>query len=105
MNKMLVTFVASLFAANLAMAQSAAPAAAKSASCSDQAAEKKLAGAAKNSFMKKCEKESGAAKSDGKSAAKSAQQEKMKSCNKEAKDKNLKGDERKKFMSGCLKKS
>lgn len=38
-----------------------------------------------------------------KSAAPSAQQDKMKACSADAKDKGLRGDERKKFMSACLK--
>ena len=38
----------------------AAPAFAQEASCTATAADKKLAGAAKNSFMKKCEKDASA---------------------------------------------
>jgi hypothetical protein len=50
MRNLIVVALATLFAANTAFA----------ASCADQAAEKKLAGAAKNSFMKKCEKDAAA---------------------------------------------
>jgi hypothetical protein len=51
MRNLIVVAIASLFVANTAFA----------ASCADQAAEKKLAGAAKNSFMTKCEKDTAAA--------------------------------------------
>ncbi len=51
MRNLIVVTIASLFIANTAFA----------ASCADQAAEKKLAGAAKNSFMTKCEKDTPAA--------------------------------------------
>jgi hypothetical protein len=51
MRNLIVIAFASLFVANAAFA----------ASCTDQAAEKKLAGAAKNSFVTKCEKDAGAA--------------------------------------------
>ena len=126
MNKLIAVAFVSMLAANMALAQSAAPAANKAAeakpaaaapakveekkadpakggaTCADQATEKKLAGAAKSSFMKKCEKEGGS-KGDAKAGAKTTQQEKMKNCNKEAGEKKLKGAERKEFMSGCLK--
>ncbi len=51
MRKLIVAALSALFVANTAFA----------ASCADQAAEKKLAGAAKNSFMTKCEKDAAAA--------------------------------------------
>lgn len=51
MRNLIVAIIASLFVANTALA----------GSCADKAAEKKLAGAAKNSFVKKCEKDAVAA--------------------------------------------
>jgi hypothetical protein len=124
MRKLMIAALMSVFAVNVAFAQAAAPAAAKpeakpaaaapakaeakapeapaAGSCEDKAVDKngkKLAGAAKNSFMKKCEK-------DNKPAAKSghsAQRQKMADCNKQAGEKQLKGAERKAFMSSCLK--
>ena len=53
MKKLLTVLLASLFATTV-YAQAAG------GSCEAQATEKKLAGAAKNSFMKKCAKESAA---------------------------------------------
>ena len=130
MHKYAVAALVSLFAASIAFAQApaapaakpeakpaaAAPAAAPAAKpaeaapasgCEAKAAEKKLAGAAKSSFMKKCEKDAAAAapaaKPEAKADGRKAQQEKMKTCNKEAKEKGLKGAERKAFMSSCLK--
>ncbi len=50
MRNLIIMALVAMFAANTALA----------ASCADQAAEKKLAGAAKNSFMKKCEKDAAA---------------------------------------------
>ncbi|MBL8491500.1 MAG: hypothetical protein JNM82_12030 [Rhodocyclaceae bacterium] len=93
MKRLMTALVASLFA-------SAVFAQAAGGTCEAQATEKKLAGAAKSSFMKKCEREAKAA--EGKTA-KTAQQEKMKTCNKEAGEKKLKGKDRKAFMSDCLK--
>jgi len=46
MHKLLIAALATLFAANMAFAADA--------TCESKAAEKKLAGAAKSSFMKKC---------------------------------------------------
>lgn len=65
----------------------------KMAACNKEAADKKLSGDARKSFMSDC------------LSAKHAptQQEKMGLCNKEAAKKELKGDERKAFMSSCLK--
>ena len=54
------------------------------ASCSVQAAEKKLAGAAKNSFMKRCE-------TDAKAA-----------CENSAKDKKLAGAAKNSFTKKCV---
>ena len=70
-----------LFTANLAAA--AVPA------CDAKAAEKKLAGAAKNSFLKKCEKDSLA----------SAQT----TCEGKAKDKKLNGAAKNSFVKKCVK--
>ena len=53
MKKFIIAVMATLFAANVAFAADA--------SCADKAAEKKLAGAAKASFIKKCEKDAAAA--------------------------------------------
>jgi hypothetical protein len=55
--------IALTFAAGLAQA----------ATCEEQATEKKLAGAAKTSFVKKCEKDAGAAKADSGCEAKAAE--------------------------------
>jgi psiF repeat len=101
---------ASVLAMNLAFAQApvmAAPKPAPSPSpastsatnsgCEAQAASKKLTGAAKSTFLKKCESAHGTKKTLNK------QQQKMVSCNKDAGQKKLKGAERKKFMSSCLK--
>lgn len=56
--------------------------------CAMRAAEKKLAGAAKNSFMKKCEADAGAA---GASA-----------CEATAKEKKLAGAAKNSFMKKCV---
>lgn len=56
MIRSVLTFAAGLVLAQAAFAQApVAPAATPAASCTVTATEKKLAGAAKNSFMKKCE--------------------------------------------------
>ncbi|MCQ8118919.1 hypothetical protein [Methylomonas rosea] len=57
--------------------------------CEAKAAEKKLAGAAKNSFLKKCEK-------DAKIAAAKA------SCDAKAAEKNLKGAAKNSFTKKCV---
>ena len=103
MHKLILAAAASLLAANLAMAQTAGPAAEKKApsekqlkqqermkACNEQAADKK--GDQRKAFMSDCLKDK-----------QSAQQDRMKACNKDAGDKKLKGEERKQFMSGCLK--
>lgn len=97
MYKLISIVAASLFAANLAFAQAAAPAAGDCEAKAVSKAGKPLAGAAKAAFMKKCERENKPA-----AGAKTAQQEKMKTCNTEAKGK--KGAERKAFMKECLSK-
>jgi hypothetical protein len=67
----------------------AAPAAA--ASCADKAAEKKLAGAAKNSFMSKCEKD----------AAVAAPATTEPSCEAKAAEKKLAGAAKNSFVKKC----
>ncbi len=61
------------------------------ASCEAQATEKKLAGAAKNSFMKKC-------KADAKPAAAKASPE----CEKSAADKKLHGAAKNSHVKKCM---
>ena len=60
------------------------------ASCETKATEKKLAGAAKNSFVKKCEKDS---KASGAQA----------SCDTKAAEKKLAGAAKNSFVKKCLK--
>lgn len=77
MRNLIVVAIASLFVANTAFA----------ASCTDQAAEKKLAGAAKSSFMKKCEADSSSvcdAKAAEKKLAGAAKAAFVKKCEKDA---------------------
>ena len=66
----------------------AAPAAPAAGSCAAQAADKKLAGAAKNSFVKKCEK-------DTKGPA-------MAACETQAGDKKLAGAAKNSFVKKCV---
>ena len=66
--------------------EAAAPSTPPASGCSGQAAEKKLAGAALNSFMKKCERD----------AANT-------SCDASAADKKLKGAAKKSFVTKCVK--
>lgn len=63
----------------------AGPAFAQNPSCNVQATEKKLAGAAKTSFVTKCEKDAGAA------------------CDKQAADKKLSGAAKTSFTTKCVK--
>jgi hypothetical protein len=72
-----------LLAVALAFAGTAAHAA---ATCEAQAAERKLSGAAKNSFVKKCEREGGGAGA---------------SCEARAADKKLAGAAKNSFMKKC----
>jgi hypothetical protein len=76
--KKLMLIVASMFLANLALAD-----------CASQAAEKKLAGAAKSSFMQKCERE-----------AKGGTHE---ACEAKAMEKKLAGAAKSSFMQKCEK--
>ena len=57
--------------------------------CEDQAAEKKLAGAAKGSFMKKCEKDAKAADASS-------------TCESQAADKKLAGAAKNSFVKKCV---
>ena len=66
--------------------------------CNAQAADKKLAGDARKSFMKSCLSGEAPAASDNLTA----QQRKMKQCNADAKQQHLAGDARKSFMKTCL---
>ncbi|POZ62534.1 hypothetical protein [Chromobacterium alticapitis] len=81
MRKPLLLAALALFSANLALADAA---------CDAKAADKKLAGAAKQSFLKKCEKDTAAAQAscDAKSAQKklagAAKQSFTKKCVKDA---------------------
>jgi hypothetical protein len=83
MKKFFSIAIMSLFAANMAFAADAA--------CEAKAAEKKLAGAAKNSFMTKCEKDAAAA-----APAPS-------SCADRAAEKKLAGAAKNAFMTKCEK--
>lgn len=74
-------------------ASPAAPAAAAAGNCEAHAAEKKLAGAAKNSFMKKCEREAGTAQPNTSQEA----------CEKTAAEKKLAGAARNSFVTKCAK--
>ena len=80
MKKMFVAALVMLFAANVAFAADA--------SCADKAAGKKLAGAAKNSFIKKCEKDAAAA---------------APSCADKAAEKKLAGAAKNSFIKKCEK--
>jgi hypothetical protein len=79
MRKMMIAAVAALFAANMAYAAD---------TCEAQAAAKKLAGAAKTSFMKKCEGDTAAS---GAAAA----------CEAQAKEKKLAGAASSSFVKKC----
>lgn len=77
--KILLTALAFTCLASFAQAQSPA------ATCAAQATEKKLAGAAKTSFLTKCEKDAGAA------------------CDKQAAEKKLSGAAKTSFSNKCVK--
>jgi hypothetical protein len=83
MNKLIITAIFALLYTNLAFAD---------ASCDAKAAEKKLAGAAKTSFLKKCEAD--AAASIAPKAAGST-------CEAKAKEKKLAGAAKNSFMKKC----
>ena len=108
MRKLILTALASLFAANMVLAQ--APAAAekkatpqqeKMKACNADAKGKK--GDERKAFMKEClgAKPAGAQPAAAEKKA-TPQQGKMKACNADAGEKKLKGDERKAFMKECL---
>lgn len=84
MNKLLIALTAALSMSAFAQAP---------ASCEAQASEKKLAGAAKTSFMKKCEREAGAAAPDASKVA----------CEKAASEKKLAGAAKNSFVKKCEK--
>lgn len=84
MNK-LITVIA------LALASLSSTAYAANTACESKAAEKKLAGAAKNSFMKKCEREAG-----GGGDAQAA-------CDTKAAEKKLAGAAKNSFVKKCVK--
>ncbi len=79
------------------LAQAASPGAApnaKTADCEKQAAEKKLAGAAKNSFVKKCA-------ADGATAPAPAKTPAAEACEKQAAEKKLAGAAKNSFVKKC----
>lgn len=78
MKKIVIAAVLGLFAANMAFAADMG--------CDAKAAEKKLAGAAKNSFVKKCNKDAAIA-----------------ACGVTAADKKLKGAAKNSFIKKCEK--
>ena len=72
---------------------------AANAACDAKAAEKKLAGAAKTSFLKKCEKD--AAPAGAASAAAPSAPATSPACEKAAADKKLAGAAKKSFVKKC----
>lgn len=86
MKKILLTAVVAAFSVFAGSAFAA------NADCEAKAAEKKLAGAAKTSFVKKCEKDAGA----GAAAAASP------ACDKAAADKKLAGAAKNSFVKKCV---
>lgn len=74
----------------LALAGLSSTAHAADATCEAKAGEKKLAGAAKNSFMKKCEREAGAGAAQG-------------ACDAKAAEKKLAGAAKNSFVKKCVK--
>ena len=85
-----IAFILAAFIGASAFAQ--APSVPAATSCEAKAAEKKLAGAAKNSFVKKCEKDAGAP------AASAAQ-----ACESKAAEKKLAGAAKNSFVKKCEK--
>ena len=83
MKKLIIAVLVTLFTANAALAAD---------DCAAKAAEKKLAGAAKNSFMKKCE-------ADAKAQAPAP----ASSCEARAAEKKLAGAAKNSFMTKCEK--
>ena len=85
-----------LLALGLTLSLGTAQAADATADCTAKAAEKKLAGAAKNSFMKKCVADAGGA------APASAAPASSPNCEKAAADKKLAGAAKNSFMKKCM---
>lgn len=85
MNKLLLALIAALSLSAFAQAPAS--------TCEAQATEKKLAGAAKGSFMKKCERDAAAAAPEGHKAA----------CEKNAAEKKLAGAAKNSFVKKCEK--
>lgn len=85
MHKILIALTAALSFSAFAQAPAS--------TCEAQATEKKLAGAAKTSFMKKCERDAAAASPDA------AQQ----ACEKTAAEKKLAGAAKNSFVTKCVK--
>lgn len=85
MKKILLITLCALFSCQLALA-------AEPSNCEARATEKNLKGAAKNSFMKKCEKDAAAA-----TPAVNAE------CTAKAEEKKLKGAAKNSFMKKCEK--
>ncbi|MFM8609371.1 MAG: hypothetical protein ACKOCJ_02755 [Burkholderiaceae bacterium] len=81
-------------AAALAFALAQTPVHAANEACEKQAADKKLAGAAKNSFLKKCE-------TDAAAAAPAAKPSAAEVCEKQAAEKKLAGAAKNSFMKKC----
>lgn len=80
MKNIVIAAVLCMFAANIAIAADS--------SCDDKAVEKKLAGAAKNSFLKKCNKDAT-----------------LTACNTQATEKKLAGAAKNSFLKKCEKDS
>lgn len=80
MKKLILALSTTFLFAGLAQAESA---------CDAKAAEKKLAGAAKTSFLKKCERESAATSTQA-------------TCDAKAAEKNLKGAAKTSFTKKCI---
>ena len=90
MNK-LITVIA------LALASLSSTAYAANAACEAKTGEKKLAGAAKNSFMKKCEREAGGGGGGGGGGDAQA------ACDAKAAEKKLAGAAKNSFVKKCVK--
>ena len=70
--------------------------------CEKQATEKKLAGAAKNSFIKKCSGGDAAAPAAAPAAAATAKPSPAADCDKQAADKKLAGAAKSSFVKKCV---
>jgi hypothetical protein len=85
---------------SLGLMAGSAHASAAEAKCEAQATEKKLAGAAKNSFMKKCVADAGGAAAAAPAPAKAPDPAEM--CEKSAADKKLAGAAKNAHVKKCL---